>query len=54
MTIYDRLNALEDLTGSLLGLQNRATEAGSGESDNEDDDTTALDFGRIDIQWIEE
>ncbi len=54
MTIYDRLNALEDITGSLLGLQNRATKAGSGESDNEDDDTTELDFGRIDIQWIEE
>ena len=53
MTIYDRLNALEDLTGSLLGLQNRATKAGSGESDSEDDDTE-LDFGRIDIQWIEE
>lgn len=54
MTIYDRLNALEDLTGSLLGLQNRATKAGTGESNNEDDDTSALDFGRIDIQWIEE
>lgn len=55
MSIYDRLNALEDITGSLLGLQNRATASGDGEPDNEDDDTTSdVDFGRIDIQWIEE
>lgn len=52
MTIYDRLNSLEDLTGSLLGEVNKVTENHDGESDNEEDFND--ESGLLAIQWIEE
>lgn len=52
MTIYDRLNSLEDLTGSLLGEINKKTANGSGEINNEEDFND--ESGRLAIQWLEE
>lgn len=48
MTIYDRLNSLEDITGSLLGWVNKKSSQG-GESEFEDDNPND---GTLNIQWI--
>lgn len=53
MPIYARLKALEDLTGSILGLKNRAAGNNNAEAENEEDYATD-EGGVLAIQWLEE